>query len=114
MLASRYPADARIVLTLTPRGPMVDGSPGEPVVEELDLQGRSRANPNSSVGYVVDVPLGPYVATAVLVTPDGAEVPLTLSTGFGDDATYRPALDVDFRPDGEYWVATFELTVTDL
>ena len=49
-----------------------------------------------------------------MVTPDGAEVPLRLSTDFGEEATYTPSLDIDFRPDGSYWVGTFELTVTDL
>ncbi len=113
LLANRYPEDARIVLTLAPRGPLVDGSPGREFVAELDLSGKSLANRASQIDYVLDVPLGSYVATAAVVDPDGDETPLLLSTSYAGDGTYATELDIDFRPDGDYWIDTFELYVTD-
>ena len=110
LLANRYPEDARIVLSLSPRGPLVDGSPGREFVAELDLSGKSLANRASQIGYVVDVPLGSYVATAAVVDPEGGETPLLLSTSYAGDGTSAPTLEIDFRPAGDYWFDPSDLT----
>lgn len=62
---------SQVEVTLTPNGPLVDGSAGKPIT-------RSAAS-----GRVDDVPVGRYTMTARLVRPGAAPVPLLVSPGQG-------------------------------
>jgi hypothetical protein len=84
-LNTRHPKGTRIHVTLTPTGPLIDGSKAKALnyefnVEQLHL---------NSVGYG-SVPLGTYRATATATTPDGQTKSLQIGTAmnqFGDAAT---------------------------
>jgi hypothetical protein len=75
-LKDRFPG-SKIRLTLTPAGPLVDGSTGAPVPIEVDS-----AQTRFGAARVQNIPLGAYRATAALVLPNGQTKPLGLSTSF--------------------------------
>jgi hypothetical protein len=85
-LASRHPG-AKVVVTLKPRGPLIDGSQGRPMNIESDvaaLAGFARPTyPN--------IPLGEYAATATLVVPGGGQAPLNVAVGFVQADGARPS-----------------------
>jgi hypothetical protein len=67
-----YPAGSQIRLTLTPDGPLLDGSEGAVVTRDLA--------PDNLAGEVLrDIPLGDYTAQAALVTADGRTTPLRVA-----------------------------------
>ena len=72
-LRDAYPAESRVLVTLTPLQ-MVDGSPGETVRMDLPLGDDGKWTFNRR-----GVKPGSYTATALLRTPDGADVPLRVS-----------------------------------
>jgi hypothetical protein len=65
------------VITLTPRGALIDGSKGRPVNVEADvaaLAGFTRPT-------YPDIPVADYVATAAVVAPGGGKAPLNIAVG---------------------------------
>lgn len=77
-LHDSYPADSKIEITLTPQGPMVDGTPGTTTVRTVRIGDDGRWT------FVVRaIYPGMYTATARLLTPTGAAVPLRVSLTAG-------------------------------
>lgn len=121
-LAERYPDGSYIEVMLEPRGPMIDGSAGETQRVRVDLGGNSMDDPDAEDGYVLDVPVGPYHASANLVLPGGEVVPLLVSVGcsYPDSLEGFAASDeLDFAvepiyvPMGFGGIDTVSLCVTD-
>lgn len=89
------PAGATLQLTLTPRGPLIDGTTGQPKIFrrtlEKDLTG-TLAN-----WYLTDVPVGQYTLQSVLLLPDGTKKELKATVYQSTtQAELTPALD--FKP----------------
>ena len=77
-LGDRHPG-SKVVLTLKPRGALLDGTPARPQTIEVD----AGAVANFIRPTYMDIPLGDYVATARLVGPGGGPgVPLNVAVGF--------------------------------
>ena len=106
LVETAYPPDSRLQVTLTPQGPLVDGSMGRVVNINLRL-GDHGTYPFSQRGIFPGV----YTATAHLTTPGGQIVPLRLAltrartvlkgSPDGYDMTvmdWKPAVTVDFLP----------------
>lgn len=84
-----YVDSAGVTLTLTPAGPLVDGSPGKPLTKRAE---------NTGDGWAVrDVPVGPYKITATLATASGRKQPLRIRTRDGS-ASYAADVTTDFKP----------------
>ena len=77
---TKYPKDS-IRLTLTPRGPLIDGSTGQAVNRQIQVTdiGTYRA-------LLIDIPLGSYTVTATLVEATGTTRPLLVGNT-ADSAT---------------------------
>lgn len=96
--AHPYSPDSRLLVTLTPQGPMVDGSTGHVVTINLRL-GDNGLYKQCQRGIFPGV----YTATASLTTPAGETVPLRISQRGPDsrDLNFRewtPSVIVDFMP----------------
>ncbi|MBB6096620.1 hypothetical protein HNR42_000032 [Deinobacterium chartae] len=85
----------KLEVTLTPSGPLVDGSAGKAITKRVP-QGR-----------VNDVPVGRYTMTARLLRDGAAPVPLLVSPGHGGQ--YGPSATTDFEK--SYYGITMEFTV---
>ncbi len=106
LVDTAYPPDSQLQITLTPQGPMVDGSVGRVVTIKLRL-GDHGTYPFSKRGIFPGV----YTATATVTTPSGKTIPLRLSltrartilkgSPDGYDMTvidWKPSVIVDFLP----------------
>lgn len=69
-----FPGDFSVSLTLTPVGPLADGSPGRPV-----SLGRVIRNAREANFKTVDVPLGQYRVTAILTKPGQVGQPMKIA-----------------------------------
>jgi hypothetical protein len=81
------PPGTRLLFTLTPLGPRIDGNPAETLTYELSYEGISND--------FLDVPIAPYVVTGVEITPDGRSTPLLMKVGFDQ---YAASLELRFKP----------------
>jgi hypothetical protein len=88
--------EAKVVITMTPKGTLVDGSKGEPVVINTTL-GAIRTTISDKK---FDVPLAAYRVEAKVITKDGKELPLKVKTEFS--AKGEPAVDATFKQNGIY------------
>jgi hypothetical protein len=68
-----YDKAKAIEFTLTPTGPLLDGSEGSVIVREVALEAPSDDD------ALVDVPIGPYTLQAVLIGHDDSRTPIGLS-----------------------------------
>lgn len=68
-----YPAGSTIRLALTPDGPLLDGSAGAAVTQDLAPDTLTQA-------VLRDIPLGDYTATATLIEAGGQATPLRVAT----------------------------------
>jgi hypothetical protein len=87
----RYPAGTKVVVTLQPIGPAIDGSTPPPVRYEYDAQ------KIQSGEHKVNIVLAAYRASASLVTPDGRERPLLVA--LLPDLNYGRSVELVYRPD---------------
>jgi hypothetical protein len=85
----RYPG-GMVEVTLTPRGPLIDGSTGQTITQPLPTDRLNRA-------WIDDVPIGRYTASAKLIAANGAEQPLALSAEYSG-APFAATLDLEFTP----------------
>jgi hypothetical protein len=85
-LVRLYPVGSRIQFTLTPDGPLVDGSAGKPLTFDYTLA-RPEDEMRGNATRFIDVPLGAYTLTATLTEPSGAKHSLSLATG--EDAKFQ-------------------------
>lgn len=81
-----------IEFTLTPTGPLVDGSSASVLVKEAVLK-----YPASDDG-LFDIPLGTYTLKAVLIGKDGRRSPLNMSTR-REPTTFRPEVELVWLPE---------------
>lgn len=97
-LAGKFGATANLVVTMTPRTPLVDGSKGEVVtfttpLPEIGRSGRSnKARP--------DVPVAAYRVEAKVVTADGKDHPLKVGTAFR--GPWEPSADAKAVQTSDY------------
>lgn len=90
--ATSYMANARAIeFTLTPTGPLVDGSPASVIVKQAMLD-----YPASDHG-LDDVPLGTYRLKAVGIGKDGRRTPLNIKPLGIED--FRPEIDLVWDTD---------------
>ena len=80
------PVGSNFALTLTPSGPLLDGSAGETIVRTATVR-----RENTHYHYLRDIPIGRYTVTVSL---DGQ--PLRISTGFGNP--FERSAVVEFEP----------------
>jgi hypothetical protein len=85
-----------VELTLTPEGPLIDGSAGQSIVQQ------------PLGGEIVDVPIGRYTVTGRYLEPSGSVRPLLIASEGGSD--FAASKSVTFSNDG-YYGTTMELTV---
>ncbi|WP_181392103.1 carboxypeptidase-like regulatory domain-containing protein [Deinococcus irradiatisoli] len=104
------PGGSQITVTLTPTGPLVDGSAGKPVVFSFPASPLRPDYPaGSSGGRLVlgqdwpyqaknmnDIPLGTYTLTVTARLPDGRTQPLKL--GLKDNDVEHTQLPIAFTP----------------
>ena len=84
-------------VTPTPRGPLIDGSERrEPIV----LKGKFEDAARTLGAKFLDLPMGECAAEAKVVTPDGDEQPLKVTTEF--QAEGPDSVEVGFRQAGVY------------
>ena len=79
--------DSMVEVTLTPDGPLIDGSAGQTIVRTVRFYD----------GFLYDLPLGHYLVTAAEVLPDGTRMPLVLN---GNAGAERFQGVLDFQPEG--------------
>jgi hypothetical protein len=82
------PPGTRILFTLTPLGPRIDGQPAETLTYELAYDALGSDT-------LLDIPIAPYSVTGIEITPDGRNTPLLMRVGFGQ---YAPSLELRFTP----------------
>jgi hypothetical protein len=90
-MSRRYPAGTKVVVSLQPTGPAIDGSTPPPVRYEYDVQ------KIQSGDHKVNIVLAAYRASAVLVTPDGHQRPLLVA--LLPDLNYGRTVELVYRPD---------------
>ena len=74
--------DSMVEVTLTPDGPLIDGSAGKTIVRKVSYDD----------GFLYDLPVGHYRVTAAELGPDGARTPLVLNDASGA-ARFQGTLD---------------------
>ena len=74
------PRGSMVRFTLTPTGPLIDGSRGRPLVFDRapDAIGRTEGHIDDTWN-LHDIPIGPYDIVATMRTPDGNVFPVSLS-----------------------------------
>ncbi len=92
-LDRRYPPGTTVQVLLIPRGAFIDGTPGQPIRLDCDLQKMKTGQ------TLVDFPLGLYTVAARLVTPDGKTRDLKVG-GFPGEQ-YAATVDIAFVPQAE-------------
>ena len=89
------PDGSTLVVTLTPQGPLFDGSQGAPVTFRRTFGGNVRA---SSYYYPADIPLGVYELRMALEEGGAARL-LTLKKSLEFDAPFTPSVVIEVVPD---------------
>ena len=102
-----FPDGSVLTLTLTPRGPLLDGRPANPLTYERTFGCGVSAG---SYWYPADIPLGTYDLAARLRTPDGADRPLPLRPGLGSH-DFAPSVTLDVLPAADGSVLPIQITV---
>jgi hypothetical protein len=93
-IPQEYREQARAAeITLTPRGPLLDGSEGSVIVREHLF---------NETYKMEDIPLGPYTIQAVLIGNDGSRKQLGISTK-GDSGTDADTNSLELAIDWESW-----------
>jgi hypothetical protein len=95
--APSLPADARVTFTLTPRGPLADGSTGRAIT--MTRTGAELMRSRGSVGAnsaLHDIPLGQYRLAASVRYANGTQQPLQIQMRDEGGVT-REAADIVFR-----------------
>ena len=90
-LKDRYPPGTKLRIVFTPKGPLLDGSEGRPMLLEVDVKVPS-GFANQGCGTI---PIGVYTASAELVAPNGRRGRLAISQQLGDPPR---AQDLEIHP----------------
>jgi hypothetical protein len=102
---------SKIKVTFEPNGPLIDGSTGKTVTEELEIGNAGIARYSGKVGLIKDVPVGNYKITARLVGSDGSTKDLQVSYRCSRG---RPSCDsnaTDFASPADFKAAADQSTV---
>ena len=91
-LGSTFVPGSLIEVTLTPTGPLLDGSTARLLHRRVPLQ-----KPHFTY-YLYDLPLGAYTADAELIGPDGVPTPLLLELGLIGPTSKSPSVPVSWAP----------------
>ena len=83
--------DGTLTFTLTPQGPLLDGSTGQTVTRQLPVSALG-----TEAAYLLDVPIGTYSVQAQ-VAKGGAVTPLSMHWAEGDQ-TYMPSVTLNPQP----------------
>ncbi|MBV9928572.1 MAG: carboxypeptidase regulatory-like domain-containing protein [Acidobacteria bacterium] len=100
------PEGTRVQLTLTPQGPLLDGSAGRPLSYNLQVRNTGR---NAFETTIKDIPLGAYTAQARVTTPDGnaymspLSARIVLAGGISGTFTTDSNNPIFFAPRWEDW-----------
>jgi hypothetical protein len=100
------PEGTRIQLTLTPQGPLLDGTAGRPLSWNLQVRNTGR---NAFETTIKDIPLGAYTASARVTTPDGntyappLSARIVLVNGISGTFTTDSERPLFFAPRWEEW-----------
>lgn len=82
-------------ITLTPQGPLIDGSSGEQKVYRYSFERDQRS---SLAWYLDDVPVGSYRASARQIGADGTATPLRLKRSLDFRGEFTDSAVLDFAP----------------
>ncbi len=106
-----FPAGSALVMTMTPRAKLIDGSIGKPKT----FSRRFDKNIESGISWhLSDIPVGMYTLTAQLKQPDGTTQPLRLKKSLGFNDAYTPSINVDFEPTSYGDMQMMQVTVKPL
>ena len=96
-MSSAFPDDAVITFTLTPTGPLADGTKGRAVViKRTGAALKKGGGPIGETAFLHDIPLGRYKIAATVRYADGSQRETILELRDGSSTTAR-ALDIDFK-----------------
>lgn len=100
-LLNDLPTGSTFQLTLTPNGPLIDGSAGK--VIQRTIRDLNTAN----YYYLYDIPLGLYTASGTLVKPGGSSQPLSIKmwvplTSVTSGPTSQRSVSVSWPFDSKY------------
>lgn len=90
-----FPDGSTLIAELTPRGPLLDGRPAQPLDFRRTFSPTIRSTSN---WYPSDIPLGRYTLRVSLETPGQAARPLTLKQSLDFNGDFQPAVDIDVLP----------------
>lgn len=90
-LQDQVPATARMVFTLTPQGPLLDGSVGQTLTRDLPISALG-----TEAGRILDIPIGIYSVQAQVVN-GGATSPLSVRVKTDSNA-WEKIVTVNFPP----------------
>lgn len=85
----------RLEVTLTPDGPLIDGSAGKKLILKTN-----------ELSHIYDIPVGKYRASAVAVTPTGSRQPVLLAAEYRSAASPSTTFTFDGLRAGESCVGT--------
>lgn len=83
------PPGTVFTFTLAPKGPRIDGAPGETLTIERAW------DPAKGIDVLHDLPRGAYEVSGHATLPDGRKEPLLFESGY---AKYAPTLAISFAP----------------
>jgi len=96
-MSSAFPDDAIIVFTLTPKGPLADGTKGRTLTaRRTGAALKKGGGPIEQTSFLHDIPLGRYTITADVRYANGAQRETVLELRDGGSTTSR-ALDIAFK-----------------
>lgn len=90
-----FPKGSTLVVTMTPRGKLIDGSTGGVKTFRRTFD---KDITSGIATHLMDIPVGLYTLSAQLQTPDGAKRDLGVKLSGAFDAPFSPAVNVDFEP----------------
>ena len=89
--------EGNVEVTLTPDGPLLDGSIGQPIVSSTPVAA-FKLGGNWKLRMIRNVPLGIYTATARIVLPGGESRPLVMRPDIRSATQRTPGLSLNFAP----------------
>lgn len=101
----KTPPGSTLEVTLTPVGPLIDGSNGKTLVFKHQLAKSPLYNNPIKDREWLDIPIGKYTVSAKEVLPDGSVQPLKVSARwegggptFGSEPAPAPSMTIEFTP----------------
>ncbi len=91
-LTRLYPSGSALEITLTPDGPLLDGSKGAVITQTVHMTNQWRD------AYLRGIPFGVYRTTARLIEPNGTSHKLRLQQDHGATDAWEPSVLVEWVP----------------